>query len=96
MIKKTIVASALTFVFGLSVSYAQQAGDRQNPEHQSIFQRLDTDGDGKISKAEAAAAEKGHLKDKFDVVDTNHDGFITKEEMKIYRQNNPRPEHKKQ
>lgn len=94
MIKKTIVASALTLLLGVSVSYAQQTGEKQNPDHQSMFERLDTDKDGKISKAEADKAEKGRLKDNFSKIDTNGDSFITKEEMKIFRQNNPKPEHK--
>lgn len=42
--------------------------------------KLDTDGDGRISKAEAAAAPR--LAEHFDAIDTNGDGFISPEEMK--------------
>lgn len=96
MIKKTIVASALTLMLGISVSYAQQADGKQNPEHKSIFERLDANADGKISKAEADKVGKGRLKENFGKIDANSDGFVTKEEMKIFRQNNPKPERKKQ
>ena len=96
MIKKTIVAGVFTLALGLSVSFAQQADGKQNPEHKSMFERFDADGDGKISKAEAAKAERGPLKENFDEIDANHDGFVTKDEMKIFRENNPRPEPKKQ
>jgi Ca2+-binding EF-hand superfamily protein len=44
------------------------------------MKKLDTDGDGRISRAEAAKAPR--LAEHFDAIDTNHDGFITPEEMK--------------
>ncbi len=45
------------------------------------WKKLDTDGDGKISKAEAQA-NAPRLFEHFDQIDTNKDGFITPEEMK--------------
>ena len=42
--------------------------------------KLDTDGDGRISRAEAAAAPR--LAEHFDAIDTNGDGFISQDEMK--------------
>ncbi|WFO16446.1 hypothetical protein M601_001100 [Cellulophaga baltica 4] len=48
---------------------------------------MDKNEDGKLSKDEI----KGPLKDNFDAVDTDEDGFITEEEMK----NAPRPERPK-
>ena len=48
------------------------------------LKRLDTDGDGKISRAEAQAAPR--LAQNFDAIDTNHDGFLTKEELHAYAQ----------
>lgn len=44
-----------------------------------IFQGSDTDGDGKISKAEADANDR--LKQGFDATDANHDGFVERDEM---------------
>ena len=43
-----------------------------------MLKRADTDGDGKVSKAEALAAAAAH----FDRADANKDGFITVEELK--------------
>jgi hypothetical protein len=42
--------------------------------------KLDTDGDGRISRAEAAAAPR--MAEHFDAIDTNGDGFISADEMK--------------
>ena len=49
----------------------------------AMFKHLDKDGDGKISKAEAAAAPR--LAEHFDQIDANKDGFVTPEEMKAAR-----------
>jgi len=50
----------------------------QRAEH---WKRLDTDGDGKISKAEAQA-NAPRLFEHFSKVDTNGDGFLSPEELK--------------
>ncbi len=44
---------------------------------QGVFERLDMNHDGKISKDEA----RGLVKEHFDRLDTNHDGFIDKDEL---------------
>ncbi len=43
----------------------------------------DTDHDGKFSKAEWVAA--GHKERGFDMMDANHDGFVTTDEVKAGR-----------
>lgn len=46
------------------------------------FAKLDADGDGKISLKEFEASGKGKGKDKiFNKLDTNKDGFLTKDEL---------------
>ncbi|MEO7743568.1 MAG: EF-hand domain-containing protein [Usitatibacter sp.] len=47
----------------------------------SMMKRIDTDGDGKISKAEALAAAAA----RFDRADANKDGFLTAEELHAAR-----------
>ena len=47
---------------------------------QAHWARIDTDGDGKISLAEAQA-NAPRLAEHFDAIDTNHDGFITPDEL---------------
>ncbi len=47
-----------------------------------VLKSIDTDGDGKISKAEALAAAAA----RFEKADANKDGFLTQEEMKAAHQ----------
>jgi len=47
------------------------------PDFASMIGRLDSNGDGKISKSEA----RGPLAENFDRFDTNNDGFISKSEL---------------
>ena len=43
------------------------------------FNKADANGDGKLSKAEAAAMPR--VAKNFDAIDANHDGFVTKAEI---------------
>ncbi|WP_452229881.1 EF-hand domain-containing protein [Lacinutrix sp. MEBiC02404] len=76
---KTIV-----LVFGLTVcmsnsSFAQSQNRQQKtpPTFSELLKELDANDDGKLSEEEL----KGPLKDNFDKVDTDEDGFITEEEF---------------
>jgi Ca2+-binding EF-hand superfamily protein len=69
-------AVALPSVSNAAPSDAPAAG------HQKL-KALDKDGDGKISRAEAAAAPR--LAKRFDAIDANKDGFVTADEMKAAR-----------
>jgi len=51
--------------------------------HHGGLKALDKDGDGKISREEAAAAPR--LAQNFDKIDTNHDGFLTRDELAAAR-----------
>ncbi|MBL8517509.1 MAG: hypothetical protein JNM76_11150 [Betaproteobacteria bacterium] len=72
---------------GLFIGFAAQAGEGKGDHGKHAMERLaeaDKDGDGKLSKDEAAALPR--LAKRFDQIDANKDGFITKEEMKAARQ----------
>ena len=56
----------------------EQMREQRFAEH---FRRMDTDGDGRISLAEAQA-NAPHLAQRFQQIDANGDGFITPEELK--------------
>ena len=86
--KKLMMLSAAILALQAIPAIAQEAAapvDSGKPAHEGkgpgrYFEKLDTDKDGKISKAESmAAAEK-----KFTEMDANKDGFVTKEEGKAH------------
>jgi Ca2+-binding EF-hand superfamily protein len=68
----------------LRAFHQKMHGERQ-AKAGARFKKLDTDGDGRISKAEAQAAPR--LAQHFDEIDANHDGFITPDELAAARQN---------
>lgn len=86
--KKLMMLSAAILALQAIPAIAQEAAapvKDGKPHHEGkgpdrYFEKLDTDKDGKISKAESvAAAEK-----RFNETDTNKDGFVTKEESKAH------------
>jgi EF hand domain-containing protein len=63
-------------------------GRAEHKGGRDFLKKLDTDGDGRISKAEAQAAPR--LAEHFDDIDANKDGFITTDEMKAAHQRHER------
>jgi len=59
----------------LRAAHQQGQGER--------WKKLDTDGDGRISRAEAAASPK--LAEHFDRIDTNKDGYLSAEDLQAAR-----------
>jgi Ca2+-binding EF-hand superfamily protein len=57
------------------------AGDSPRSDSPHDMMRADTDGDGRISRAEATAAGSQKSGAWFDKLDTNHDGYVTQEEI---------------
>lgn len=83
------VAVLLSASVSASTVFAQTPPEPPKGEHgdraQKMHERLkaaDKDGDGKISRAEAVALPR--IAKHFDEIDTNKDGFITREEMKAF------------
>lgn len=77
---------ALISVLLLGVSSAALAADEgkpagDHPHKGGMFKKMDADGDGVVTKAEADAF---HEK-KFGEIDANKDGKITKEEQDAHR-----------
>ncbi|MFN0160402.1 MAG: hypothetical protein ACKVQQ_04170 [Burkholderiales bacterium] len=62
--------------------------DRQarKAERQARFKAADTNGDGALSRAEVDAAGLKGLARRFDTIDGNKDGRVTREEMRTARQ----------
>jgi Ca2+-binding EF-hand superfamily protein len=65
------------------VAGAAAAGDQ--PRSDANVLRSDTDGDGRVSRAEATAAGAEKSADWFDKVDLNKDGYVTQEEVRQAR-----------
>lgn len=80
--KSTFTTCALALA-GLLAGSAM-AGDQ--PHGDSPGMRADSDGDGRVSRAEAAAASSERSGDWFDKVDLDKDGYVTQEELKQARQ----------
>jgi hypothetical protein len=65
---------------------ASQAGmhDPMQAQDGERWKAADKDGNGTLSRAEAEASMP-HLAQKFDQVDTNHDGQVSRDEMRAFR-----------
>ncbi|MFS4492179.1 EF-hand domain-containing protein [Maribacter sp. 2308TA10-17] len=86
---KTVVlvfGFALLF-FNSSFGQSQNRQERRKPPtFEEMIEQMDANEDGKLSKEEL----KGPLKDNFDKVDLDEDGFITAEEF----EKAPRPKRR--
>jgi Ca2+-binding EF-hand superfamily protein len=83
------LVSAITFCLVAINAHAQehaQNGDRAQKMQQRL-KAADKDQDGKISKAEADASLP-RLAKNFPTIDANNDGFITRDEMRAWREKN--------
>lgn len=89
--KRIIVALIMCSLVGIT-AYGQQKDRGQKPNPDEQFKKMDSDSDGKISRDEANNSG-GKLKEKFDNIDANKDGFLDKAEMEAFRKNN-RPQRK--
>jgi len=64
------------------ITFEELRASHQNG-HGEPMKKADTDGDGRISRAEAAKMPKlaGH----FDQIDANKDGYLSQEELQAFR-----------
>lgn len=67
-------------ILSLALLGADPAEGAAKAKKGDILKKLDTNTDGKISRAEFEASGKGKAK-LFDKLDTNNDGFLTKDEL---------------
>ncbi len=78
---QTTAAAILVGMIGVASQVAFAAtGEAPRADGQKQMQRADKNGDHKISREEAAAHPR--LAKRFDAIDANKDGFITRDEMK--------------
>ena len=80
--KKIMMLTAAVFALQALPALAEDGGAKHGDRGARIFEKLDTDKDGKISEAEQVA----HAKERFAAMDANKDGFVTKEEGKAHHE----------
>jgi Ca2+-binding EF-hand superfamily protein len=67
------------------ITGAAYAGDQPRSDAPRDLLRSDTDGDGRVSRAEATAAGAERSGEWFDKLDVNKDGYVTPDEAKEAR-----------
>jgi Ca2+-binding EF-hand superfamily protein len=77
----TCLAAAAMLLAGVA-----SAGDQPRSDAPRDHMRSDTDGDGRISRAEATAAGAERSTEWFDKLDLNKDGYVTQEESRQARE----------
>ncbi|MDB6169167.1 MAG: hypothetical protein JWM88_2031 [Verrucomicrobia bacterium] len=76
-ISRSPAAFVALFASGLAFVAPRALANEGHTGVDAKFQAMDTDGDGRISRAEHAAGAKKM----FDEMDANHDGVVTADEM---------------
>lgn len=79
------LAGALA-VAAMMASPAPTAAAGDQPHGDAPGMRADSDGDGRVSRAEAAAAGSQRGQDWFDKMDQDKDGYVTSEELRQARE----------
>ena len=82
MFKRSLIA-ALILVPAIGIAADNTAGAK-GPRSAGHFSKADTNGDGKLSRAEVAKAMP-HLAGKFDGIDTNKDGQLSRGELSAWK-----------
>jgi Ca2+-binding EF-hand superfamily protein len=72
--KTSIILACGLALVSLPCAFAEHMGEHSAD---AMFKAMDTNGDGRVSRAEYAA----HAQKKFDDMDANHDGQVTLAEM---------------
>lgn len=76
--KKILMLSVLAL--GVSAMPAMAEGDKHHGKHGGMFKKIDTDGNGEISRAEFDAKHD----EMFKKMDKDGNGSISKDEMKAH------------
>src|SRR5262245_6425350 len=82
---KTTLSTCLVAAAALLLAGAASAGDQPHSDAKHDRMRADTDGDGRISRAEATSASAEKSGEWFDKLDLDKDGYVTQEEMRQAR-----------
>ena len=85
--KTTLMLAVITLLFSCNTKAQEKKRERNHkpPTIEKLFEQMDKNEDGKLSKEEI----KGPLKNDFKKIDTNKDGFLSKKEI----EKAPKPKH---
>jgi len=78
---KTTLSICAAAVATLLAGHAIAGDEPRGGAPHDAFMRADTDGDGKVSRAEASAAADKRTAEWFDKLDLNKDGYVTQDEI---------------
>jgi Ca2+-binding EF-hand superfamily protein len=79
--KKIVFLSVVASLALGSIALAEGRGEDGGRSHHGLFARVDENGDGKVTRAEANV----EIKRFFERADQNHDGKVTKDELAALR-----------
>jgi len=82
--KTTLFTCTLSLAALLAGAAAAGDNPRSDAPHDTL--RADTDGDGRVSRAEATAAGAERSGEWFDKLDQNKDGYVTHDELRQARE----------
>lgn len=85
MKKNILIAILAVGLFSFSANAQNDATAMHKMNAKEKFKKLDTDKDGRLSKAEVEKAGKPKFVAKFSAIDANKDGYLTVQELKTYR-----------
>lgn len=80
--KIAIAVIATVGIASAALGHNHAKGDAEGPRAERMIERMDTDGDGTVTRADALA----FASDRFARMDANGDGQITKDERRAARQ----------
>ena len=86
---RKLITISLLFVGASVMAQTEADSPEHRPSHGGIFEKMDADGDGKISKEEheaAIAKQLEHHRKMFSKLDANGDGYIDKQEAEKGRE----------
>ena len=80
MKQRTLSLVLLSALIGTAGIAHAEGGKPRGPHGDKMFEKIDTNGDGAISKAESQAFHEA----RFNEMDANSDGKVTKDEAKAH------------
>jgi hypothetical protein len=84
--KKLLMLTAAVFALQALPALAEEGAAKEGHKRGDFFEKVDTNKDGKISKAEFEASNKERGDKKFAEMDKDGDGNVTKEEGKAHHE----------